>query len=329
MKNAATSALPAILIGGLVAGTVDIGAAALINRVSPLLIAHYIASGVLGRASFTLGAPAACLGVILQWAMSVLIAAIYWAVTARMPRLRARWRLGGLLAGVVIYLVMNFLVMPFSAAPVTLHQVIARLTLAKGAENLAAMLVFGWIIAFSARHLSGRAGGYPSPGSAGPAVAAIASLAVALALLLTARPGSAATHGVQGPDPVTVIASARNAIDAANSGWVPAMERGDASAVAAAYADDGVLVTSKGDDIRGREAVAARYRAELAQMGRVVDGGLVQEGVAVSGGMIYEWGHGWLAFQKDGKRRVSSGPYLTVWRRGGDGRWQILRNLVL
>jgi uncharacterized membrane protein YagU involved in acid resistance len=166
MKNTVTSAFPAILIGGLVAGTVDIGAAALINQVSPLLIAHYIASGILGKSSFSLGAPAACLGVVLQWAMSVLIAAIYWSVSARMPRLRARWGLGGLLAGAVIYLVMNFLVMPFSAAPVTLHQVIAHFTLAKGAENLAAMLVFGWIIAFCARYLGRPASGHPgTPGA--------------------------------------------------------------------------------------------------------------------------------------------------------------------
>ena len=329
MKNAATSAFPAILAGGLVAGTVDIGAAALINHVSPVLIAHYIASGLLGNASFSMGTPAVCLGVILQWAMSVLIAAIYWHVTASMPRLRARWWLGGLSAGIIIYLVMNFLVMPFSAAPVTLHQVIARLTPAKVAQNLAAMLVFGWIVAFCARNSRRRAGDHPRAGSAGSAVVSVASLAAALPLLVGAHPSSADSPRAQSPDPVTVIASAKNAIDAANSGWVPAMERGDADAVAAAYADDGVLVTSKGDAIRGRAAVAALYRAELAQMGRVVGGGLVQEGVTVSSGMIYEWGHGWLASRKDGKRRVSSGPYFTVWRRGPDGSWQILRNLVL
>lgn len=151
----------------------------------------------------------------------------------------------------------------------------------------------------------------------------------ALSLLLPARPGSADTRA-QGPDPVTIIASARNAIDAANSGWLPAMERGDAAAVADDYADDGVLLTSKGEALRGRAAIAARYRAELAQMGRVVGGGLVQEGVAVSGGMIYEWGHAWLAFQsKEGKRRTSAGPYLTIWRRGADGTWRISRNIVL
>lgn len=153
------STLQPILVGGLVAGTLDIGAAALINRVSPVLIAHYIASGVLGKGSFSLGAPAAYLGLILQWAMSVVIAAIYWSVTARMPRLRERWWLGGLLAGVVIFLVMNFIVMPFSAAPVTLHQVIARFTLVKGAENLAAMFVFGLIVAWCARYLASQRGG--------------------------------------------------------------------------------------------------------------------------------------------------------------------------
>jgi uncharacterized membrane protein YagU involved in acid resistance len=156
MRSEIHSGLRAILTGGLVAGTIDIGAAALINSVSPVLIAHYIASGVLGKAAFSVGAPATWLGVILQWAMSVIIAAIYWLVTARMPRLRERWWLGGLLAGVVIYLVMNFIVMPFSAAPVTLHQVIARLRPESCAENLLAMLVFGLIVAYCARFLPSR-----------------------------------------------------------------------------------------------------------------------------------------------------------------------------
>lgn len=153
MRSAATSGTRPILIGGLVAGTLDIGAAALINGVSPVLIAHYIASGLLGKAALSVGAPAAYLGVILQWAMSIVIAAIYWLVTARMPRLRDKWWLGGLLAGVVIFLVMNFIVMPFSAAPVTLHQVIARFQVTKAAENLLAMLVFGLIVAYCARHV--------------------------------------------------------------------------------------------------------------------------------------------------------------------------------
>lgn len=161
MKRILLAGLRPILVGGFAAGTLDIGAAALINRVSPVLIAHDIASGVLGGASFSLGAPAAGLGVLLQWAMSVVIAAIYWLVTAGMPRLRERWWLGGILAGLVIYPVMNFIVMPLSAAPVTLRQIIAHFRPDKGAENLLAMIVFGLIVAACARFLA--AGPAPRP----------------------------------------------------------------------------------------------------------------------------------------------------------------------
>ncbi|MHB8812456.1 MAG: YybH family protein [Steroidobacteraceae bacterium] len=158
-----------------------------------------------------------------------------------------------------------------------------------------------------------------------------ALVAVLLPVCLFALRGSAATLPAAAPDPVTLIGSARQAIEAANSGWLPAMERGDAATVAAAYAEDGVLITAKGTAIRGRAAIAARYRAELATIGQITGGGLVQEGLTVSGGLIYEWGHGWLTIrQKDGKLRTSSGHlYLTVWRRQPDGTWAIIRNLAL
>lgn len=324
MKSIVTSGRRPILLGGLVAGTLDVGAASLINRVSPDLILHYIASGVLGRASFSAGVWAACLGLLLQWAMSVLIAAIYWRVTAGMPRLRERWWLGGLLAGVVTYLVMNFIVMPFSAAPVTLHQVIARFRLDKGAENLLAMILFGSIIAYCARTRSRDA---KRASASGGRVAPLATILLPLCLLPLCCPASAME--ALAADPVTLIASARQAIESANARWLPAMERGDAAAVAADYADDGVLVTAKGEAVRGRSAIAALYQAEFAKIGKVVGGGLVQEGVTVSGGLVYEWGHGWIAFQKNGERRTSSGPYFTVWRRGPKGHWRIARNLVL
>jgi len=67
----------AALYGGLVAGTVDIGAACLINRVGPAPILRFIASGLLGRANVLgRGAEILLLGLILQWAMSIIIAGI-------------------------------------------------------------------------------------------------------------------------------------------------------------------------------------------------------------------------------------------------------------
>jgi hypothetical protein len=68
MRSRDRSIWAAIAWGGLIAGTIDIGAATLINLVSPIVILHAIASGVLGRASFTGGMPSAFLGLLLQWA---------------------------------------------------------------------------------------------------------------------------------------------------------------------------------------------------------------------------------------------------------------------
>ncbi len=150
MNTIGSSSLRPILVGGLVAGTLDIGAASLINALSPVVILQFIATGVLGKAALSGGVGAAWLGLMLQWAMSVLIAAIYFMVTARLPSLRSKWVQGGLWSGVVIFLVMNFVVVPFSAAPVTFKYVVTHIHLLKAAENLSAMFVFGLIIAFVA-----------------------------------------------------------------------------------------------------------------------------------------------------------------------------------
>ena len=47
----------AVLYGGFVAGSLDVLAAALINRINPLIILRAIASGLLGREAFQGGMP--------------------------------------------------------------------------------------------------------------------------------------------------------------------------------------------------------------------------------------------------------------------------------
>jgi hypothetical protein len=135
-----------ILLGGLIAGTVDIGAACLINQRNPVVIMQAIASGVLGRASFQSGLPAAALGLVLQWAMSLLIAVIFVGAAQRLAILKQRWIASGLFYGVVIYVVMNFVVVPLSAAPFS-----AKFHLVKAIEDMLAMLLFGLIVAFFGR----------------------------------------------------------------------------------------------------------------------------------------------------------------------------------
>ncbi|HJU09163.1 MAG TPA: hypothetical protein VJ727_11865 [Rhodanobacteraceae bacterium] len=140
------AALRAILAGGFIAGTIDIGAASLINGINPLTILRFVAGGLLGAAALQGGMGASVLGLILQWAMSLLIAAIFVLAALRLRWLTAQPIIAGLAYGVVIYFVMNYVVLPLSAW----HHVPA-FKLVSFLENLAAMLVFGLIIAFCAR----------------------------------------------------------------------------------------------------------------------------------------------------------------------------------
>ncbi|WIG55048.1 MAG: hypothetical protein OJF61_000834 [Rhodanobacteraceae bacterium] len=138
--------LLAILAGGFIAGTIDIGAAALINMIDPRVILRFIAGGVLGKAALQGGMAVEWLGLILQWGMSLVIAAIFVFAALRLRWLTARPVLAGLAYGVVVFAVMNYVVVYFSVW----HR-INHFTPASFVENLAAMLLFGLIVAFCAR----------------------------------------------------------------------------------------------------------------------------------------------------------------------------------
>jgi hypothetical protein len=135
----------AVLCGGLVAGTLDIGMAALLSAVSPLVVLLFIASGILGKAAYHAGLAGVVLGLGLQWIMSLVIAAFYALGSRRVTLLNSSWALGGILYGFAIFFVMSYVVVPLSAAvpkPAFTPQTFAG--------NLLAMVVFGLIIAFFA-----------------------------------------------------------------------------------------------------------------------------------------------------------------------------------
>ncbi len=143
MSNRSSIAF-AILCGGFIAGSVDILIAAWIGWLNPIIILHAIASGALGRASFFDGAASAVLGVVLQWAMSLIIAAIYVIASRRVSLLIRYWPVCGIAYGTIIFFVMNYLVVPLSAAPFGGPP----FTLRKFGLNMLAMWVFGLIVAF-------------------------------------------------------------------------------------------------------------------------------------------------------------------------------------
>lgn len=110
----------AILVGGGIAGACDITYAIVFSAfhgVAPLRILQSVASGLLGKPAFDGGIPVGILGLALHFAMTTLMAAIFWFASRRLPLLARHYVPAGLAYGLLIYLAMNFVVLPLSAWP--------------------------------------------------------------------------------------------------------------------------------------------------------------------------------------------------------------------
>lgn len=99
MLNTRTAILAAI-VGGLIAGTIDIGAACLIFHAPPAPVLKSIAAGIVGRdAAKAGGMDIILLGAFLQAFISVVAAGIYAFASMRLPVLIHRWLICGILFG--------------------------------------------------------------------------------------------------------------------------------------------------------------------------------------------------------------------------------------
>jgi hypothetical protein len=143
-------ALKTSIYAGLIAGTIDIGAACTINQVGPVPILRFIASGLLGT-PLPHEPWVYCLGMVLQWLMSIIIAAIFVLASSKIPALLRNWIAAGIAYGIVVYFVMTFVVVPLSRAKS------GHVTMTSFAENLAAMILFGLIVSYTAKRLMPRA----------------------------------------------------------------------------------------------------------------------------------------------------------------------------
>ncbi|MBI1328351.1 MAG: hypothetical protein GC166_00455 [Alphaproteobacteria bacterium] len=138
----------AILLAGFVAGTIDIEAASLISGAPFDRVLRFVAGGLLGPDALKGGMEIAALGMVLQWLMSFVIAAIYIMASTRFALLKRQWLAFGLLYGVGVYFVMNYVVVPLSA----MGRGMPQPSLYSFSANMAAMLLFGVIVAwFGAR----------------------------------------------------------------------------------------------------------------------------------------------------------------------------------
>ena len=109
----------ALLFGTLTVGVLDLADALVffgLRGVAPIRIPRSIAAGLLGRASFSGGLATAALGIALHFFIAGSIVATYYAVSRRVPALTRHPLLCGPAYGLLVYGIMNYVVIPLSAA---------------------------------------------------------------------------------------------------------------------------------------------------------------------------------------------------------------------
>jgi uncharacterized membrane protein YagU involved in acid resistance len=112
----------AILLGGLAAGALDILYAFIVYGplsygLSPERVLQSVAAGWIGRdAARAGGVETAALGLATHFMLATTMAAIYVLLAARIAALRTNAPLCGIVYGLILYVAMNYVVVPLSAA---------------------------------------------------------------------------------------------------------------------------------------------------------------------------------------------------------------------
>jgi hypothetical protein len=112
--------LPKAIVAGIFAVAVlDILEPILFYRLTrgtpPIRIFQSVASGLLGRASYDGGIASAVVGAALHLFIASVVVTIYWLASRRLNALVERPLLWGVVYGLAVYAVMNFVVIPLSA----------------------------------------------------------------------------------------------------------------------------------------------------------------------------------------------------------------------
>jgi len=110
-----------ILNTGLLVGTFD-AIAAVIQYIiptirNPVRIFEYIASGVFGMDAFSGGAVMAVMGLFFHYFIATAWTSLFFTVYPRIPWLAKNKVAGGLLYGILIWLMMNLVILPLSNVP--------------------------------------------------------------------------------------------------------------------------------------------------------------------------------------------------------------------
>jgi len=116
------SLLRSSVIGGLILGILHLiiqswFVFSILEKNPFISVLQYVASGAMGNAAFAGGPATALLGLVFDFIMTTIMAGVFILGADRIPLLRRHVIPGSLLYGFGVFIVMNFIVLPLSAAP--------------------------------------------------------------------------------------------------------------------------------------------------------------------------------------------------------------------
>ncbi len=109
------------MLTGITVGILD-GAAALLNAwfrsaIPPARVFQYIASAMFGRDAYGGGGSMIATGVFLHFLVAIIWSAVFFVAFPRVPLLRGNKWWVGCAYGIIVWLAMNFVVLPLTQAP--------------------------------------------------------------------------------------------------------------------------------------------------------------------------------------------------------------------
>lgn len=124
---------------GFVAGTLDISENIIFNafrHITPYQIFQYIASGLIGGESFIIGWVSVVLGVAIHYAIAMTWTVVFYLLSRKLLVLTRHAAICGIVYGGVVYVIMNFVVLPMTRVP----HARAAVTLASRISGVLALL---------------------------------------------------------------------------------------------------------------------------------------------------------------------------------------------
>jgi uncharacterized protein (TIGR02246 family) len=122
------------------------------------------------------------------------------------------------------------------------------------------------------------------------------------------------------------VLEASAAIEAANTKFSKAFERGDSKAISGMYTSDAIAFPPESEMIQGNEAIAEFWNA--TRNSGVTSVTLATLDVDRDGDIAYEVGKVFLTILAEGKEpTTASAKYVVVWKRQVDGSWKLHRDI--